>query len=173
MKKLISFFQKPYTGRLGRLQYFIGFPIGFISIIVGIALTTAVKSVFAVSEGNVIVIIVGVVFLVLSFLLLFFSVFVTWSLSVRRWHDLGCSGWTFLLNAIPIVGELLIVILFFIPSKEEVNEYGKQLKSNNIFSILFNKKTDQPFSPSEKYLPMVAFIGSLLVFLWFFLIHLR
>src|SRR5258708_2393236 len=110
MKKLIFFFQKPYVGRLGRLQYFIGLLIGFISIVIGIAFTTAAKSAFAISEGNITIVIFDVLFLAISFLIFFFSVFITWSLSVRRWHDLGSSGWAFLLNAIPIIGELLVVI---------------------------------------------------------------
>ena len=46
------------------------------------------------------------------------------SYTVRRLHDIGKSGWSFLVVIIPLAG--LFVLLYFLarPSQEEVNEYG-------------------------------------------------
>jgi len=44
--------------------------------------------------------------------------------SVKRLHDLNKSGWWFLLNLIPLIGNLLLgLLLSFIPGKKEKNEY--------------------------------------------------
>ena len=44
--------------------------------------------------------------------------------SVKRLHDLNKSGWWFLLNLIPLIGNLLLgLLLSFIPGTKEKNEY--------------------------------------------------
>lgn len=42
----------------------------------------------------------------------------------KRWHDLGYSGWAFLLGLIPIVNLLAFIALGFFPGQPEVNQYG-------------------------------------------------
>jgi uncharacterized membrane protein YhaH (DUF805 family) len=51
------------------------------------------------------------------------------AVSVRRLHDIGKSGWWFLITAVPILG--LIVFLFFMvrDSQPEANKYGYPAKS--------------------------------------------
>jgi uncharacterized membrane protein YhaH (DUF805 family) len=41
--------------------------------------------------------------------------------SIRRWHDLGQSGWMVLLNLVPCVGALVILYLLFAPGLPEGN----------------------------------------------------
>lgn len=45
-------------------------------------------------------------------------------LGIRRLHDLGLSGWFFLIALIPYIGGLFLVILFCIPGENKANEYG-------------------------------------------------
>lgn len=45
-------------------------------------------------------------------------------LGIRRLHDLGLSGWFFLIALIPYIGGVLLVILFCIPGENKANEYG-------------------------------------------------
>ena len=41
--------------------------------------------------------------------------------SIRRWHDLGHSGWMVLLNLVPCVGAFAILYLLFAPGQPEGN----------------------------------------------------
>ena len=41
--------------------------------------------------------------------------------SIRRWHDLGHSGWMVLLNLVPCVGAFVILYLLFAPGQPEGN----------------------------------------------------
>ena len=46
------------------------------------------------------------------------------SLDVRRFHDLGYSGWLVLLTAIPIINIFYRLLLFVYPGKNYTNRYG-------------------------------------------------
>ncbi len=51
------------------------------------------------------------------------------SLMVRRFHDIGKSGWFVLLGLIPFVGSIIIIVFMCLPSVENVDgakndEYG-------------------------------------------------
>ena len=50
------------------------------------------------------------------------------SVSVRRLHDTGRSGWWYLLSIIPIVG-LVLIVFFCLDSKPETNAYGPNPKA--------------------------------------------
>ncbi len=53
------------------------------------------------------------------------------SLSVRRLHDIGRSGWYMLMILIPIVGFITLLIFYLSKSQEGSNAYGqKQIKVN-------------------------------------------
>ena len=47
----------------------------------------------------------------------------TLALSVRRLHDIGKSGWWMLLSFVPIIGPLVLLIFWILPSKESDNPY--------------------------------------------------
>ena len=56
------------------------------------------------------------------------------TISVRRLHDAGFSGWFLLLNFVPYVGSLVVFIMFLLPSKIHDNKYrngGKNIISEN------------------------------------------
>jgi uncharacterized membrane protein YhaH (DUF805 family) len=46
------------------------------------------------------------------------------AVSVRRLHDLGVSGWAFLIVFIPAIGGTLMFIFYILPSQMEENKYG-------------------------------------------------
>jgi len=50
------------------------------------------------------------------------------SVSVRRLHDIGKSGWMVLIALIPIIGTIWILVLMVTDSHPEENEYGQNPK---------------------------------------------
>jgi uncharacterized membrane protein YhaH (DUF805 family) len=65
--------------------------------------------------------IVGMVVLVLISLGLLLPVI---ALTVRRFHDMGYSGWWYLLTFIPYLGGLVVLVMMCLPSQEGSNKYG-------------------------------------------------
>lgn len=43
---------------------------------------------------------------------------------IRRFHDVGLSGWLILLNAIPYAGELFVFVVTVLPSQKRANVHG-------------------------------------------------
>lgn len=86
--------------------------------------------------------------IVLSTLLLLFSIFAIVSVTIRRLHDIGLNSWFFLISLIPIIGTLPFLVLMLKRSNEGENIYGvntsddiltKEIKNN------FLKKTASGF----------------------------
>lgn len=50
------------------------------------------------------------------------------AVSVRRLHDIGKSGWMYLVGLIPIVGGIWLIILFVRDSQIGENQYGPNPK---------------------------------------------
>lgn len=51
------------------------------------------------------------------------------AVSVRRLHDVGKSGWYYLLILLPIIGWIWLLILFFTEGDSGPNEYGPDPKN--------------------------------------------
>lgn len=51
------------------------------------------------------------------FVFAFFYFFASWSISVRRLHDSGKSGWCLLLGIIPVIGEIILLVFYLLPSE--------------------------------------------------------
>src|SRR5208282_1404458 len=50
---------------------------------------------------------------------------VSLAVQVKRWHDLGVTGWAVLINLVPVINILVILIaLGMMPGKPDANEYG-------------------------------------------------
>ena len=74
----------------------------------------------------VIAIIIGVIFIIPSI-----------SVSIRRLHDVGKSGYYYFLNLIPLIGTLILLYYYLQDSDTDSNEYGastKYIKPSNDFS---------------------------------------
>jgi uncharacterized membrane protein YhaH (DUF805 family) len=65
---------------------------------------------------------IGTVVLLVPFTLVTFVPYV--ALVVRRLHDIGLSGWFFLLIFLPYIGSLVILVFAFIPSQKHENKWG-------------------------------------------------
>lgn len=46
------------------------------------------------------------------------------SVSVRRLHDTGRSGWWFFINCVPVIGNLIFVIFMLKSGDNDENKYG-------------------------------------------------
>lgn len=68
--------------------------------------------------------------------------FPSWTLAVRRLHDIGKSGFWLFLLLVPLIGSLVILIFYLLPSKpaEKGNKYAIQ----NIKKPEPKKDTNQP-----------------------------
>ena len=52
----------------------------------------------------------------------------TLSLCVRRLHDIGKSGWWYLIALIPLVGAIILIIWFCKDSSPDANQWGPSPK---------------------------------------------
>ncbi len=52
------------------------------------------------------------------------------SVSVRRLHDTGRSGWWLLIGLIPLIGAIILLVFFLKDSIPGENQYGKSPKEN-------------------------------------------
>lgn len=49
------------------------------------------------------------------------------ALQIKRWHDLGKTGWLVLINLVPGIGTLIsLVVLGFLPGKSASNQFGNE-----------------------------------------------
>ena len=51
------------------------------------------------------------------------------ALVVRRLHDTGRSGWSFLIGLIPLIGSVVLIVFYCQDSKPGVNKWGANPKS--------------------------------------------
>ncbi|OGG48958.1 hypothetical protein A3G63_01755 [Candidatus Kaiserbacteria bacterium RIFCSPLOWO2_12_FULL_52_8] len=122
-------FGKLFSGRIGRLRYFEGavfiliFFFAFIAIVWG--LVSALGGVTSIDSSNVLLNVFGSVLFPTILALFFVAYLVTiLSLAVRRWHDIGYSGWMVLLQFIPFVNVITALILLFKKGEPIENKYG-------------------------------------------------
>jgi uncharacterized membrane protein YhaH (DUF805 family) len=58
----------------------------------------------------------------------FFMLIPTISVTVRRLHDIGYSGWMYLVNFIPLVGGIILLVFTCLDSDANDNKYGANPK---------------------------------------------
>lgn len=166
MNKIIHFFQQPCKGRLNRTQFFIGFLVGMVGILLGIIFSKMFLEMFLGTKEFWYGFILFSLALIIAIFFLFVSVYVTWSLYIRRLYDVGVSGWCFIIIMIlsaanMILGTLFILSLFFIPGEKGANSYGEQTQSFNVKQILFNKKHSSQ-DTADKYIDIFLFSAVLI-----------
>ena len=66
----------------------------------------------------------GAAGVIICFLWLILCGWVGLAIQVKRWHDIGYSGWMVLLGLIPIIGLIVFVYLAFIKGTAGPNNYG-------------------------------------------------
>ncbi|MBS8265671.1 DUF805 domain-containing protein [Mesobacillus boroniphilus] len=69
------------------------------------------------------------VFLFVIILIYYFFMFIpSLSVTVRRLHDIGYSGWFVLINLIPLIGGTILFIFTCLDSQANDNKYGPNPK---------------------------------------------
>lgn len=51
------------------------------------------------------------------------------TVSIRRLHDIGKSGWWMLLSAVPVIGWIVLLVFALMDSQPGTNQYGPNPKS--------------------------------------------
>lgn len=54
----------------------------------------------------------------------------TIAVSVRRLHDIGKSGWFYLIGFVPLIGQIILIIWFATEGNKGANEYGHNPKEH-------------------------------------------
>ncbi|RJU98350.1 MAG: DUF805 domain-containing protein [Candidatus Poseidoniales archaeon] len=113
----ISCFQQyvGFSGRASRSEYWF-FNLAFFIAAMGLLILTFASFFVA----NALVSVMGI----LSSVLYLGCFLPLLAVSVRRLHDLGKSGWLFLVGLIPIVGGILLLVWFVSDGEPYDNEYG-------------------------------------------------
>lgn len=106
-----------FRGRASRSEYWwASFAIWLVAFAVGTVLPLALAPMAG--EGGVIA--MGVVYVLFSL-----AVAVPgWTLMVRRLHDVGLSGWWLLIGVVPVVGMIVLLVFFVLPSRPAPNRFG-------------------------------------------------
>lgn len=72
----------------------------------------------------------GLPFGLFYFLYVIFTFIPTLAITVRRLHDIGKSGWLYLIILIPVLGALSLLFLTLENSQEGTNKWGSNPKEN-------------------------------------------
>lgn len=75
----------------------------------------------------------GMIFFLFYGLLMLYSLAVlipSLAVAVRRLHDIGKSGWYYLIGLIPFVGGIILLVWFFTEGNQGANEWGPDPKSS-------------------------------------------
>ncbi|MBA3446819.1 MAG: DUF805 domain-containing protein [Pseudaminobacter sp.] len=125
---LWSYFRHGFTGsyanfrdRARRKEYW-GFALfAIISFVVLSVIGIAVDSVMGNMENDI-----GIPFVTILLLGLFALAIIIPSIAitVRRIHDIGLSGWFYLLILVPTIGSLILFVFTLIPSQKHGNKWG-------------------------------------------------
>jgi uncharacterized membrane protein YhaH (DUF805 family) len=113
---------KPFSveGRIGRLRY-LAWTMVLTLVMLGIGSVVAIFAIALISSDSTAGLIVGG--LVAFFLCIAIAV-VSIQISVQRLHDIGWSGWLWLLNLVPFVGSFFPFVIMCVPGTNIANRYG-------------------------------------------------
>jgi uncharacterized membrane protein YhaH (DUF805 family) len=101
-------------GRIGRLRFLAW-------TLVSLLVAMAVAGVIAISLFTGEQFMLGGFFAVVAVLA---YIYVNITISVQRLHDIGWSGWLWLLNLVPLVGSVFPILIMVIPGNTGANRYG-------------------------------------------------
>lgn len=106
-----------FSGRARRSEFWWFYLFNILASIAAILLDNALGITFDMSVQGPISLLVGL-FLLLPNL----------GLAIRRLHDVGKSGWWWLIGLIPIVGPIVLLVYFATDSEPNDNQYGPSSK---------------------------------------------
>lgn len=129
MEDFLNVFRKTFvfSGRSRRKEYWM--------FVLGITIISVVLTIIETMAGLEITPEAGLLTTIFSLIILIPSISVT----VRRFHDIGRSGWWLLLSFIPILGWIAMFIFTLLDSESGSNKYGPNPKqSSNDFASANN-----------------------------------
>jgi len=100
-----------FNGRARRKEYWMFYLMYIVVVIVATIIDTAIIQL----PATIIIVVLGLIIPTLS-------------ITVRRLHDTGRSGWMFFISFVPVVGGLVFLIFMLQDSRED-NEYGPNPKA--------------------------------------------
>ncbi|WP_413792905.1 MULTISPECIES: DUF805 domain-containing protein [unclassified Pseudomonas] len=114
---------KPFSfeGRIGRLRYLAWTMVLTLAILPLVGIGFWLASAWLLASDSIAGLIVGG--LLATVVVLAFA-FVSIQFNVQRLHDLGWSGWLWLINLVPFVGGIFPFILIIAPGNTGANQYG-------------------------------------------------
>jgi uncharacterized membrane protein YhaH (DUF805 family) len=115
-----------FKGRARRTEYWMFTLFSFIFLAVAAVIDNVVGLTFKFDDayGNPVPIYYGYIYVLYSLFVLIPSL----AVMVRRLHDVGKSGWMFLICLIPIVGTIWMLVLLCTDSKPGSNKWGHNPK---------------------------------------------
>ena len=113
---------KPFgvEGRIGRLR-FLAWSMVLSLVTIAVVGVFALIALTLVSTDSTAGLIIGGI---LAFVLCVVFLIATILISVQRLHDVGWSGWLWLLNLVPFVGSFFPLLLVVLPGSGVANRYG-------------------------------------------------
>ncbi|WP_207284189.1 DUF805 domain-containing protein [Pseudomonas sp. FW300-N2F2] len=114
---------KPFSfdGRIGRLRYLAWTMVLTLALLPLVGIGFWMATAWLLASDSVAGLIVGG--LLAAVVVLAFA-FVSIQFNVQRLHDLGWSGWLWLINLVPFVGSIFPFILIIAPGNTGANQYG-------------------------------------------------
>jgi uncharacterized membrane protein YhaH (DUF805 family) len=108
-----------FEGRAQRQEFWMFYLFSFIIFVV-----LEVLALVAVSISNILAVLFGGLLFLVALGLLVPNL----AIGVRRLHDIGKSGWFYLVSLIPLVGGIILLIFFCLDSQSGDNQYGPNPK---------------------------------------------
>ena len=100
-----------FTGRARRKEYWFFALVQFILLVIAQIIDVILSTDF--------------IFYMIAALALFIP---SLAAAVRRLHDIGRSGWWFLIALIPLIGTILLIVWLATETKQETNQWGQPAK---------------------------------------------
>ncbi|KAF0867174.1 DUF805 domain-containing protein [Pseudomonas sp. LD120] len=110
-----------FDGRIGRLRYLAWTLVLTVVMLAVVAIGTFFGILTAAVLNSSLLTIMGIIAGVVVFI---GFIVVSIQISVQRLHDLGWSGWLWLLNFVPLVGSIFPLVLMVSPGTNVANRYG-------------------------------------------------
>ncbi|WP_460089376.1 DUF805 domain-containing protein [Pseudomonas sp. H2_D10] len=108
------------NGRIGRLRYLAWTLVLTVAMLVTAGIISTVGFAIATASPTIAIILGSL----LGFALFVALVVVSVQIGVQRLHDLGWSGWLYLLNLVPLVNSIFPLLLLVLPGNAGANQYG-------------------------------------------------
>ena len=108
------------VGRIGRLRYLAWTLVLTVAMLVASGIIATASFAVATASPTAGVILGSL----LGFALFVAMVWVSVQIGVQRLHDLGWSGWLYLLNLVPLVNSIFPLLLLVLPGNAGANQYG-------------------------------------------------